>query len=57
MGAFSLEKVRPHSLEATVERYATLYVQLLENAPALQVLANPYRGNRGAEIAHRSGHP
>ncbi|HET6846482.1 MAG TPA: glycosyltransferase, partial [Anaerolineales bacterium] len=57
MGAASLERAKAHSLEATVERYASLYVQVLEEAPALQgATATPPR-NRGAEIAHRSGHP
>jgi glycosyltransferase involved in cell wall biosynthesis len=56
MGRASLERAKAHSLEVTVERYATLYVEVLENAPALQGAAAPQR-NRGAEIAHRAGHP
>src|SRR5574340_411803 len=36
MGAASLERAKAHSLDVTVERYAGLYVQVLEEAPALQ---------------------
>jgi 1,2-diacylglycerol 3-alpha-glucosyltransferase len=57
MGRASLERARAHSLEVTVERYAGLYAQVLEDAPALQRATAQKRGNRGAEIAHRSGHP
>jgi glycosyltransferase involved in cell wall biosynthesis len=57
MGAASLERSKAHSLEVTVERYASLYVQVLEEAPALQRATAKLPRNRGAEIAHRSGHP
>jgi 1,2-diacylglycerol 3-alpha-glucosyltransferase len=57
MGRASMEKVKPHSLEETLDRYAGLYVQLLENPRALQSSPKPSLGNKGAEIAHRSGHP
>lgn len=56
MGRASLLRAQAHSLTATVERYSTLYVQVLEGAPALQKAAAPPR-NRGTEIAHRAGHP
>lgn len=57
MGRLSLERALPHSLDTTIERYASLYVQVLENSPVLKAVPNSHRPNRGAEIAHRSGHP
>jgi len=57
MGRISLEMVKHHSLEATIERYAALYVQVTESSEVLQVARNPRLRNRGAEIAHHSGHP
>ena len=58
MGRASMELVKPHSLEHTLEQYTSLYVQLLEGAPARR---RPEAGktvsNRGPEIAHRSGRP
>ena len=57
MGAASLERAKAHSLEVTVERYTGLYVQVLEEAPVLQRAGATQPRNRGAEIAHRSGHP
>jgi 1,2-diacylglycerol 3-alpha-glucosyltransferase len=57
MGRASMEQVRPHSLEQTLERYTTLYVQLLEGAPLLEPAPTPTAANRGAEIAHRTGRP
>jgi glycosyltransferase involved in cell wall biosynthesis len=57
MGRISLEKARSHSLQAAIERYAALYVQILESSSALESVAKPRLRNRGAEIAHRSGHP
>jgi glycosyltransferase involved in cell wall biosynthesis len=57
MGAASLERAKVHSVEVTVERYASLYVQVLEEAPALLRSAGGEPRNRGPEIAHRSGHP
>lgn len=56
MGKHSLERIGPHSLDATIERYSALYVQVIENSPALQPIPKPQMQNRGAEIAHRSGH-
>jgi glycosyltransferase involved in cell wall biosynthesis len=58
MGDASLRRVGPHSLESVIERYAALYVQVLEGSAdfAEAKVGVPVR-NRGAEIAHRSGHP
>jgi len=55
MGRNGIERARQHSLERTIEHYATLYVQVLESAPVLQ--SEPYsaRKNRGSEMAHRGG--
>jgi 1,2-diacylglycerol 3-alpha-glucosyltransferase len=55
MGRLSIQKVKPHSLEETLERYTMIYVQMLEDAPALRPIAGPALNNKGAEIAHRSG--
>jgi glycosyltransferase involved in cell wall biosynthesis len=57
MGRASMELVRPHSLEHTLDQYTTLYVQLLEGAPARTPEPGKPVGNRGPEIAHRSGRP
>lgn len=55
----SLQRATAHSLDTTMERYATLYVQVQEGegAPAFQVKQRPHRENRGAAIADRNGHP
>jgi len=57
MGRASMDLVKPHSLDHTLEQYTTLYVQLLEGAPALKPASGAAVGNRGPEIAHRSGRP
>jgi glycosyltransferase involved in cell wall biosynthesis len=57
MGRISLEMVKHHNLEATIERYAALYIQVMESSQVLQAEPNLHLRNRGAEIAHRSGHP
>jgi 1,2-diacylglycerol 3-alpha-glucosyltransferase len=57
MGRASMEKVKPHSLEVTLDRYAALYVQMLEDAPTSHVTAKSNLKNRGPEIAHRNGRP
>ena len=57
MGRASLERARAHSIEVTIERYAGLYVQLMEGAPVMQPAPAAQPRNRGAEIAHRAGHP
>ena len=56
MGRISLEKARLHSVKVTVERYAMLYVQVMENSSAPGLSPDPHQRNRGTEIAHRSGH-
>ena len=55
----SLQRATAHSLDTTMERYATLYVQVQEGegAPAFQVKQRPRRENRGAAIADHNGHP
>jgi 1,2-diacylglycerol 3-alpha-glucosyltransferase len=55
MGHRGIERARQHSLERTIEHYATLYVQVLESAPVLQPEPYPMRSNRGSEMAHRGG--
>jgi len=57
MGRASMEQVKPHSLDQTLERYTTLYVQLLEGTPSLEPAPAPVVVNRGPEIAHRNGRP
>jgi 1,2-diacylglycerol 3-alpha-glucosyltransferase len=57
MGRASMDLVKPHSLEHTLEQYTTLYVQLMEGEPVLKPAAGAAVGNRGPEIAHRSGRP
>jgi hypothetical protein len=55
MGLNGIERAKQHSLDRTVEHYATLYVQVLESAPVLQPEPYPARKNRGSEMAHRGG--
>ena len=55
----SLQRATAHSLNTTMERHATLYVQVHEGegAPAFGIEQRPRRENRGAAIADRNGHP
>jgi 1,2-diacylglycerol 3-alpha-glucosyltransferase len=55
MGVRGIERAKQHSLEQTIEHYATLYVQVLESAPVLQPEPYSARKNRGSEMAHRGG--
>lgn len=60
MGEASVRKVRPYSLEMSLDEYSALYVRVIENPQyAANSMPHPVRGsavnNRGAEIAHRSG--
>ncbi len=57
MGRAGIELVKPHSLEQTIEKYTTIYIQLLEGGPGLDTAAAIPVTNRGPEIAHRSGRP
>jgi 1,2-diacylglycerol 3-alpha-glucosyltransferase len=57
MGRASIDLVKPHSLEQTLEQYTTIYVRLLEDAPDLRSAATVSVTNRGSEVAHRNGRP
>jgi hypothetical protein len=46
MGAASLEKVHPHSLDFILRRYEMLYEKLLLNAPPPDPLPDPLRESK-----------